>query len=305
MYLKKICLQAPGDFSFWRTVLSHGWCALQPFHVNRSRKTLKRILRTQKQLALVQAQEGQDGRIEIAVKTHHPLTVEETKEIRRQIAYVFRFDESLQEFYEVLLRARDNGHLRWIAKVKAGRLLRSPSLFEDIVKMICTTNCSWSATERMIENLVQKIGTPFDAVHTDFPTAQQLAANSESFLLKQVRTGYRSSYLIELANRVASGKLDLNLLLSEKSGDLYKQLLSLKGIGPYAAGNLLRLIGHYEHLALDSWCRQEFARIYRQGRTTSDKAIAKHYQTYGRWKGLVMWLDLTRDWFEETRTVPF
>ena len=113
---------------------------------------------------------------------------------------------------------------------------------------------------------------------------------------------------IELATRVASGKLNLNGGLDGKSSDLYKRLIEIKGVGPYAAGNLLKLLGHYDFLALDSWCRQRFAQLYRAGKKVSDQTIARKYKRYGAWQGLVMWLELTREWFEtmeDRRPLPY
>ena len=39
-------------------------------------------------------------------------------------------------------------------------MIRSPSVFEEVVKTICTTNCTWSATVRMVSSLVQNLGEP-------------------------------------------------------------------------------------------------------------------------------------------------
>ena len=73
-----------------------------------------------------------------------------------------------------------------------------------------------------------------------------------------------------------------------------------KGIGPYAAGNLLKLLGHYDHLSLDSWVRPRFATVHGLKKIPDDQAIHRYYRRFGRWQGLVLWLDMTRDWFEET-----
>ena len=43
-----------------------------------------------------------------------------------------------------------------------GRLLRSPTVFEDLVKVICTTNVQWGGTKRMVRELVDAFGLPFD-----------------------------------------------------------------------------------------------------------------------------------------------
>ena len=298
MFRKRFSMRTPSDFSFWRTVLSHGWCVLPPFYLDKDRRVLRRVLKTTQQPVMISIQAA-EGRIEVAVESDFVMTREDDRYIRSQVMIMLRLGESLEDFYRALSISAKNGHFDWVPEVKAGRLLRSPTLFEDIVKMICTTNCSWPATERMVNNLVTKIGTQQNGKIADFPSAEQLASTTEAFLIKEIRTGYRSAYLLELAERVAGGKLELDLWRSLEAREIYTQLLSVKGIGPYAAGNLLRLLGHHEHLALDSWCRSQFSELYQQGKSVSDKRIARHYAKYGRWRGLVMWLDLTRGWFEE------
>ncbi len=99
--------------------------------------------------------------------------------------------------------------------------------------------------------------------------------------MQEIRTGYRSRYLLELAQRVASGELDFSRWFQLDEDELYKEIVSIKGVGPYAAGNLMRLLGHYRHLALDSWCRPQYSKIYRNGRKVSDRTIARHYRKYG------------------------
>lgn len=298
---KKLMLTVPQDFSFWRTVLSHGWCALAPFWLDRTGRVLGRTLKTRRQSVSVEMHAPDTYRVEILVRSHRQLSRTDSHEILVQVLRMLRLEESLQDFYQSL-RSRNDVDLSWIPKAKAGRLLRSPSLFEDIVKMICTTNCSWSATQRMVKNLAEKLGTRFDDQQACFPSPEELASVSADFLVREVRTGYRSAYLIELANRVASGNLNLKKYLSGETTDLYHQLLEIKGIGPYAAGNLLKLLGHYDFLALDSWCRQRFAQLYGAGRKISDQSIARRYRHHGRWQGLVMWLELTREWFDEGDT---
>src|SRR6266545_2400997 len=48
---------------------------------------------------------------------------------------------------------KDLPDLRWALARGAGRLLRSPTVFEDAVKTLCTTNCSWALTRLMVERL--------------------------------------------------------------------------------------------------------------------------------------------------------
>ena len=127
------------------------------------------------------------------------------------------------------------------------------------------------------------------------------------FYVNEVRAGYRAAYLKELADSVAAGKLNVGEWLASDlpTPELIKRMKSVKGVGDYAAENLLKLIGRYDGLALDSWTRAKFARIRNKGRKTSDKKIAGFYKRFNSWQGLVLWCDVTRDWMEDGNAIAW
>jgi len=167
--------------------------------------------------------------------------------------------------------------------------------------MMCTTNCSWSLTTIIVHNLVGELGATFRNGQHAFPTAKAIAGVSEQFVRKTIRAGYRSPYLIEFAERVASGQLEVESWRSSTrpTDELFGQILDIKGMGPYAAGNLIRLLGRYDHLALDSWVRAQYARLHHNGRRVSDRTIERAYKDYGEWRGLFFWLEMIRPWFDK------
>ena len=179
-------------------------------------------------------------------------------------------------------------------------MLRSPTVFEDLVKMICTTNCSWALTEKMVTGLVRNLGRESTNGHRTFPTPEAMALMPEKFYVNEVRAGYRAPYLKQLADRVASGALDVEGWLKSPlaTPDLTKEMRGILGVGPYAAENLLKLLGRYDGLALDSWTRAKFFSVRNNGRKTTDKKIARYYSRFKKWRGLALWCDMTRDWLE-------
>jgi len=80
--------------------------------------------------------------------------------------------------------------------------------------------------------------------------------------------------------------------------ELLKEMKSVKGVGNYSAENLLKLLGRYDGLALDSWTRAQFARARNNGRPASDKKIARFYSRFNSWQGLALWCDMTRRWLD-------
>ena len=103
-------------------------------------------------------------------------------------------------------------------------MIRSPTVFEEVVKTICTTNCTWSATLRMVSALVEHLGEPGASADGPFgrafPTPEAMAKAKVAFYKDVVRAGYRGQYLQSLARSVASGKLDLESLARASTKEL-------------------------------------------------------------------------------------
>jgi N-glycosylase/DNA lyase len=291
----EISITTPRNFSFKRTVISHGWCELLPFQLDREKWVLTRTL---------DLKDGQPVTLTIKatrralqIKTFRRLSQAATKKMVRDVRHMLRLDDNIDEFYRLLAADED---FSWIATQGAGRLLRSPTVFEDLVKMICTTNCSWALTEKMVTGLVENLGRESNNGHRTFPTPEAMALMPVKFYVNEVRSGYRAEYLKELADRVAGGALDVEAWLTSplSTADLIKEMRGVKGVGPYAAENVLKLLGRYDGLALDSWTRAKFFSVRNNGRQTTDKKIARYYSRFKEWRGLALWCDLTRDWLD-------
>ena len=296
----EITIKTPGDFNFRRTVLSHGWCALQPFEFDQKSWKLIRVLDLgQGAPVTVEISSSGPG---IKINTSRRVGKKAASRIEGDVRHMFRLDDDLREFYQTVM---GNPDFAWVAHEGAGRLLRSPTVFEDLVKMICTTNCSWALTEKMVSGLVSQLGRESADGRKSFPTAAVMAEKPATFFRDQIRSGYRAPYLAELAQRVASGSLNVEAWLTTELPlpDLIKEMKSVKGVGNYAAENLLKLIGRYDGLALDSWTRAQFARLRNKGRAASDKKISRFYARFNSWRGLALWCDLTRDWLNPENIV--
>jgi 3-methyladenine DNA glycosylase/8-oxoguanine DNA glycosylase len=291
----EITIPTPPGFNFRRTVLSHGWCALMPFEFDKIDWTLVRVIDAGEPAPVTVKISAEKKNL--GISTSGRLKKRAGEKIVRDVRHMFRLDDDLREFYRATSTEPD---FAWIAREGAGRLLRSPTVFEDLVKMICTTNCSWALTEKMVSGLVNELGCESDDGRKSFPSAAAMAQKPEKFFRDKIRAGYRSSYLRELAQRVASGALDVESWLATDlpTKDLMNEIKSVKGAGNYAAENLLKLIGRYDGLALDSWTRAQFARARNHGRAASDKKIARFYSRFDSWRGLALWCDMTRHWLD-------
>jgi N-glycosylase/DNA lyase len=216
--------------------------------------------------------------------------------IRRVVSRVLDLRADLSSFHSV---CASDPRFAWVARRGAGRILRAPTLFEDAVKVLATTNCTWGLTKIMVKNLIGR----FDRGGA-FPDARFVAGLSPR-VLTAAKWGYRAPYLAAFAGRVASGKLDLARWEDPGLPDeeVEKEIRAEKGFGPYAADTLGRLLGRHRKLGLDAWSRKKVATLRFRGRAVKDARVARFYAPFGRHAGLAFWLDMTRDWHEEKERV--
>jgi len=292
----EITFATPREFNFKRTIISHGWCQLLPFKIDDEKWQLTRTLDLVDASPVTITITG--TKRAVVIKTSRRLNQTATRKVVAEVRHMLRLDDNIGDFYRLV--AADND-FNWIPMQGAGRLLRSPTVFEDLVKMICTTNCSWALTQKMVTGLVENLGRQSTNGDRTFPTPEAMALMPLKFYVNEVRAGYRSEYLKLLADRVASGELDVEAWLTSPlpTAELMKEMRGVKGVGPYAAENLLKLLGRYDGLALDSWTRAKFFSVRNNGRKTTDKKIARYYSRFKEWRGLALWCDMTRDWLED------
>jgi N-glycosylase/DNA lyase len=287
---------------FLRTMRSHGVADLPPMFATESPPRLETTLPVGGGARRVVVEPA--GRRAVRVSASGRVGTATGCLIVDGVRHILRLDADLSAFYRV---CELDPELAWVC-AGAGRMMRSPTVFEDVVKTICTTNCAWSATERMVGALVGHLGArapeaPKEGVRgRAFPTPEAMAAADEDFYRSTVRAGYRGAYLRSLARLVADGRIDLEALAAADLTDdeVEAQLLALPGVGPYAAAHVMMMLGRYSRLILDSWTRPTYARLagYRK---VKDSTIARRWRRYGEFAGLAFWLYLTRGWVEENR----
>jgi 3-methyladenine DNA glycosylase/8-oxoguanine DNA glycosylase len=277
-------------------LFGHGWVALAPHSFDETTSTFATVLRLgQQTVDATLCQERRDA-LTLRLASERRLDAAQRALAKRQIAHMLRLDCDLSAFHAM---CRKEPSLRWAARRGAGRLLRSATVFEDLMKLLFTTNTTWSGTEAMTRNLVAAAGPVAPSGTRGFPGPADCVRDA-AFYRDVVRTGYRADSAAALAKAFACGSLACEHFLRPQPADeLWDRLVSLRGFGPYAAGQAMRLLGHYEHLALDSWCRARLAAMAGTTRAPADRTIERRYARFAPFQGLALWLDLTADWHGE------
>ncbi len=295
-HLETLLIAHP-PFSFASVVRSHGWVQLEPFRLEEATGALSVVLRLDSgRLVECRLCEAPGGvRLESCVNhENEPLSNAEQEEILRKVRWMLDLDLDLSDFYAL---AQAEPKLERMVERAQGRVLRCPTLFEDVAKTILTTNTLWAATIRMNKNMIAQFGEPLDgdlsslSARRAFPTPESLATSDEATLRAQTRLGYRAPYILELARSVASGALDLEALKDSSlpTAELRKRLLAIKGIGGYAAANLLMILGRYDFIPVDSWALKMVSHEWHAGQPVGKAEVEAAFERWGAWKGLAYW----------------
>lgn len=280
-------LPARPPFSFEATIRSHGWMQLAPFTFDQESGMLTYTARLASCRVLELRLRAVPGGVRVEAGK---LNASEKAEVTRIVSWMLALDQDLTAFYEA---ARHEPKLSHVETKGAGRVLRSPTFFEDVVKTILTTNTLWAATKRMNNNLIAQFGEPLpgDPSRRAFPIPARLAKTTEKILREKTRLGYRAPYLLELGRRVASGELDLEAFKTSDlpTPELRKQLMKIKGIGGYAAANLLMILGRSDFIPVDSWAMKLVSHEWHDGQPVGPAEVEAAFEHWGRWKGIAYW----------------
>ena len=268
-------IPVPPNFSFLETLSAHGWRCLPPFEWDEDTQTLARVEELEGGQTVYLRLSMGEGQITVQSDSSP-----DEREITRRIRRILQLDLPLADFHAY---CRTIPELAPILECRQGRMLRCPTLWEDVVKVIATTNTTWGQTIAMSARLVEQFG----AEERGFPTPQRVAAVSFEEFAAKARMGYRAAYVHKIATAISEGSLNLESLEEDSlsASELRQRLLSLPGVGPYGAACLMLYLGQPEHVNSDSVARALVSR--EMDRPVTDKEVHAFFAAHGKWRGLV------------------
>lgn len=293
-------INPPADYLLRRDACSYGYFLLEPNHWEPATRTFSRVLDVGTpssgeskvvRLDVRQPSEKRGGALRVTASA--ALNGAERAVARAALTRMLNLHEGpevLREFHGLDPRWRRLGR---------GRLFRSPTLFEDVIKTVTSCNVTWPSTVSMNRRLCEVIGPD-----GSFPTAAALARTRPQLLRSRCGVGYRDERIVRLARMFDSGEIDPAVLEDRGVADeeVYARVLEWPGIGPYAAANIMQLLGRYGHLPLDSESLRHGRSVL--GMRGKDRAVlkrlGKHYAGFGAHRFRSYWFELW-DFYEAKR----
>ncbi len=288
----KLMIEPPKDYQLARDVCSYGYFVLRPNYWDVSKQRLCRVLEFPDKPSACVIDQLESGKLR--VRFDRKLDRGEQSIARSKIARMLRLDES-----SALIRSFHKVDPRW-KKSGQGRLFRSPTLFEDVIKTVTSCNVTWLSTVNMNRRLCEVCGRKSVSGAYSFPSAKKLARTRIGTLRGRCRVGYRDQRIIDLAKLFVKGHVDEKWLTdpSVNDDDVFKFLISPPGVGPYAGGNIMQLLGRFSRLAVDTETIRHGKKALGMSGTDGQitKALHAHYESFGEHKFRSYWFEIWGDY---------
>ncbi len=271
-------LPLPVPFRLRDVALSHGWVYLPPYRWDEGEQCLiRREARAGERVEIAMRQVG--SHLVVA----HDASSDASPDgwVAGLVRHVLALEQDLAGFHE--LAEKEQGLIE-AARHGQGRILRCPTIWEDVVKTLFSVNTTWRQTVNMTRCLVELCGP--EGV---FPTPERCASLSEEELRERCRVGYRAASLLAIARGLSERSIDLGPVEDPElsDADVEARLRALPGIGPYAAANVMMLLGRWDHLPVDSWFRQTVRDAWFGGAEVSDRELVAAFDRFRPYRTLV------------------
>lgn len=160
------------------------------------------------------------------------------------------------------------------------RILKQ-DVWETIVSFIISANNNIPRIKKIIESMCKMFGDriEFDGkVYYSFPSAERLAEIDISELAP-LKAGYRDKYIMDAAQKVASGEVDIANLDKLPDDELKKNLMKIKGVGGKVADCIMLFaFERFSVFPVDVWIKRIITEVY----GVEDKLIQQYVrEKYG------------------------
>ena len=159
------------------------------------------------------------------------------------------------------------------------RILRQDS-WEALCSFIISQNNNIPRIKGIVERLCATLGYPIEGGEFSFPSAEKVACAGID-ALAPLRAGFRAKYIIDAAEKVASGEVDLQKIALSSVEDGRDELIKIKGVGEKVAQcALLYGFGKVDAFPVDVWVKRIMAELYPEGLpecTNGVRGIAQQY----------------------------
>ena len=148
------------------------------------------------------------------------------------------------------------------ARFAPGIRILNQEPFEALISFIISQNNNIKRIAGIVDRLCENFGQEIKAGRFAFPTAERLASLSLDDLAP-IRAGFRHRYIIDAAQKVADGTVDLESLRYLPYDEARAELMKITGVGVKVADCVLLYGLHrLDGFPLDVWMKRAMAALF-------------------------------------------
>lgn len=141
------------------------------------------------------------------------------------------------------------------------RILRQEP-FEALISFIISQNNNIKRITGIVQRLCENFGEKISGDRYAFPTAERLAALTPDDL-SPIRAGFRHRYIIDAAQKVADGTIDLEAIRQLPYNEAREALTQITGVGIKVADCVLLYGLHrLDGFPMDVWMKRAMAALF-------------------------------------------
>lgn len=159
----------------------------------------------------------------------------------------------------------------------SGIRILSQDYWETLCSFIISQNNNIPRIKGIIYRLCENFGEKIDEKNFAFPSAEALSKLTEDDL-KVIRSGFRDKYILDAAQKVSSGAIDLGSIREMPIKEARDCLVKIKGVGPKVAEcTLLYGFHRLDAFPVDVWMKRVIKEFFPD----------KHMEFFGEYAGIV------------------
>ena len=166
-----------------------------------------------------------------------------------------------RDYAKIITEISQNKTLSAAAEYGAGIRLLNQEPWEALCSFIISQNNNIPRIKGIVERLCENFGKKINGGYT-FPSAKTISQLTVEDL-SIIRSGFRAKYILDAAQKVTSGAIDLNALKSIDYDTARERLMNIKGVGPKVADCVLLYgLGHKNAFPRDVWINRALEKLF-------------------------------------------
>ncbi len=166
-----------------------------------------------------------------------------------------------RDYGKIIKEESQNPTVAKAAKYSSGIRLLNQEPWEALCSFIISQNNNIPRIKGIVERLCENFGDKIDGGYT-FPCPQTIASLTLDDL-SVIRSGFRAKYILDAAEKVASGEINLDALKNTDYDTARNILMTITGVGPKVADCVLLYgLEHKNAFPRDVWINRALDQMF-------------------------------------------